>query len=133
MADETKDVSTQRLLGQLLEGQSARKADVSRLEDMIRTGFEGIHRRIDPLVILPQQITAHMGDDAREFAAVRETLLREHDENKGTLGQIVTEIGTLKTERDMRRGAKAFAHALSAAIGALVAVAATLLKLKGAP
>jgi hypothetical protein len=130
MADE---IETQRLLGRLVEAQDNRKADSAELRKIVTEGFETIHRRIDALAGLPQQITAHMGDDAREFAAVRETLLREHDENKGTLGQIVTDIGTLKTDRDMRRGAKAFAHALSAAIGALVAVAATLLKLKGAP
>jgi hypothetical protein len=131
MTDETKDVSTQRLLGQLLEGQSARKADVGRLEEVIRLGFESIHRRIDPLVAIPLQIAAHESEDTRRFAAQDEKSDRQHAENLNSVVDIRHDIGALKTERDMRRGARAMAHALSAAIGAAVAAIATLLKLKG--
>jgi hypothetical protein len=126
MADE---IETQRLLGRLIEGQDNRTRELGE----IRSSIDGLRRALESLSHLPELLANHTSDDRRNFDDLDKKTDRLHAENLNSVVDIRKDIGTLKTERDMRRGAKAFAHALSAAIGALVAVAATLLKLKGAP
>jgi hypothetical protein len=126
MADE---IETQRLLGRLIEGQDNRTRELGE----IRSSIDGLRRALESLSHLPELLANHTSDDRRNFDDLDKKTDRLHAENLNSVVDIRKDIGTLKTDRDMRRGAKAFAHALSAAIGALVAVAATLLKLKGAP
>jgi hypothetical protein len=126
MADE---IETQRLLGRLIEGQDNRTRELGE----IRSSIDGLRRALESLSHLPELLANHTSDDRRNFDDLDKKTDRLHAENLNSVVDIRKDIGTLKTDRDMRRGAKAFAHALSAAIGALVAVAATLLKLKGSP